>query len=75
MDKPKTFKEAKEMGWVVYDVMTCAGYLSRRIDIDNQPIILSKKGARSGEYYFKTPNYQETGYHYRNYIAPPSETN
>lgn len=66
---PKTFNEACLMGWVIYDVCYTKGYLSRKTCNAEQPI-LKAEGSRRNEYYFESPCFNSTRFHYRNYMKP-----
>lgn len=68
MQLPKTYKEAFSRGWRVVAVTTCAGYLSRKLDIWESEIKEAKKGKYKGMLYFESPSYESASTHYRNYL-------
>lgn len=65
-----TYGEAKALGYETYETRFAAGYLSRKIDVDAQPVETAG-GSRRGELYVDVPNYGSTRYHYRLYIRKP----
>lgn len=68
-----TYREALDMGFTPGDTKWTSGYLSRKIDIDNQPVKTATKGRREGQKYVDLPTYQSTQYHLRQYLIPPEE--
>lgn len=66
---PKTWGEAKAQGWIEVDVTYARGYISRKTDIDNQPIKIAS-GSRKGELYYEHPCFHSTLYFYRVYVSP-----
>lgn len=63
-----TFKEAKEQGYYVDDVRLERGYVSRRVNVDEQ-LVLEAGGRRKGETYVSAPCFESTRYKYRYYLT------
>lgn len=59
-----TYKEACEAGYRWYRVAWTRGYLSRKTDVLEQPVLEN----RFGEMYVETPSWKSTWYHHRYYI-------
>ena len=68
---PKTWGEAKKLGWQVTDVASAFGYISRKIDVEEQPLKQSLKGPHKGQWYYDSPSFNSNKYHDRVYVAPP----
>ena len=63
-----TLNEALNAGYKLGDVRLQLGYVSRRCDPGNQPVL--KAGSyRRGELYVLLPNYNSTRYCYRQYLV------
>lgn len=63
-----TYIEALNNGYKTLDMKLFRGYISRKINKDNQPV---KKagGNRKGQYYIEIPNWNSTRYSYRLYLT------
>lgn len=59
-----TYAEVKANGWKDGHTAYAKGYISRKVDIDNQPV---KQTAR-GWYYIEKPAYNTTQYYVRQYL-------
>lgn len=65
-----TWREAKAMGWKIYDMKLYSGYISRHTDINDQILVVAG-GRRQGEVYFEAPNWESTRYGIiRCYVRP-----
>ena len=72
---PKNWGEARKLGWKVLEVCSAYGYLSRKTDLDSQPLKVCKKGRHKGLFYFESPSYKSTKYHDRVYITQRDKNN
>lgn len=63
-----TYREALEQGWKKADTALHRGYVSRKVNVDNQPC-LEAKGRRKGCMYVELPNPNSTQYLIRQYIV------
>lgn len=68
-----TYGEAKQQGYKNGDVKYFQGYISRRVNVNQQPI-KTAKGNREGELYVELPCWKSTQYAYRQYLIPPKST-
>lgn len=59
-----TVTEAKAEGWKEYRTAWTRGYISRKTDIDRQPVKISG----TGEMYYLAPSFKSTQYCYRVYL-------
>ncbi len=64
---PETYGEAIANGYITADHQYSRGYISRKTDINNQPIKIAG-GKRKGDIYIDIPSYDSTRYHYRTYL-------
>lgn len=62
-----TFREALTKAYLITEVKTAAGYLSRKTDVYNQEL-KEGKGKRKGEWYIEVPHFNSTRYHLRVYM-------
>ncbi len=69
--KPATHGDALDMGYTVYDITWCRGYVSRTTDMARQPVRIAG-GSRKGELYVYAPSQQSTAYCLRWYIRRQS---
>ena len=65
---PETYGEALKQGWQKTHAAWQRGYVSRKIDVNNQPIKLAG-GFRHGQFYVNLPSWGATQYCLRQYIA------
>lgn len=63
-----TYKEALKNGYKNGDTKLHRGYLSRKINIDNQEVKVAG-GSRRGQLYVELPCYISTQYTYRQYLV------
>ena len=63
-----TFKEAKELGYSIYDRKLEQCYVTRKPRTDTQVSVLTAKGNRAGELYILMPNHDSTRYSWRCYL-------
>ena len=61
-----TLAEARRDGWKEGEVMWARGYISRKTNVENQPV-LAAGGARKGRLYYEAPAWKSTNYYYRVY--------
>lgn len=54
-----TFKEALNSGYRLADQRWFLGYVSRKVNIDDQPVLIAG-GSRKGEPYVELPNWRST---------------
>lgn len=66
------YREALEQGYKVAFVRSHNGYVSRKVKIDDQPVLVAQ-GKRKGMLYVETPNYETTGTHYRVYLEKEND--
>lgn len=71
---PKTWGEAKKLGWRFLAVTSAYGYISRKTNVEEQPLKQSLKGAYKGKWYYDSPSFKSTKYHDRVYIEPPENS-
>lgn len=64
-----TYGEALDMGYRMGDIKYQRGYVSRRVDVLEQPV-KEAGGSRKGELYVLIPNRYSTNYCYRQYLVP-----
>lgn len=62
-----TYKEAREAGYIDGDMKYTAGYISRKTNIDNQPVKVAG-GSRKGQLYILVPCWHSTTYCFRLYL-------
>lgn len=67
-----TYKEAKALGYKPGDMMLTYGYVSRKVNMDDQEVF-EAKGSRKGQLYILAPNWKSTTYCYRMYLKKESE--
>lgn len=65
------YKEAIAQGYIIYDIKTATGYVSRKTVLDDQELKVCKQGPHAGMYYVECPNFEVTGYHDRIYLHKP----
>lgn len=65
-----TFQQALDMGYTIGDVRFQKGYVSRKCNVGNQPVLIAK-GNRKGEKYVLIPNFKSTRYCFRYYLIEP----
>lgn len=63
-----TFKEALNSGYRLADRRWFRGYVSRRVSINDQPVLIAG-GSRRGEPYVDLPCWSSTTYHIRQYLV------
>ena len=63
-----TLNDYLDAGYRLADMQYQKGYVSRRVDIGNQPV-LTAKGHRAGELYILEPCYTSTRYCFRHYLV------
>ena len=63
-----TYKQSISAGYKNADTKYQRGYISRKIDPDNQPV-LTAKGNRRGQKYVLLPCYHSTQYCIRQYLT------
>ena len=61
-----TVADLKAAGWKEYRTAWTRGYISRKTDIDRQPVNISG----TGEVYFLAPSWESTAYYLRVYMRP-----
>jgi hypothetical protein len=66
--KTMTYKEALEQGYTDGETKWFRGYVSRRINPDDQPV----KTARGGHKYVELPSWRSTQYSIRQYLVAPT---
>ena len=59
-----TYAEAKKGGYKDSYTAYARGYVSRKVNIDDQPVLMTKRG----KYYVELPNWNSTQYLIRQYI-------
>lgn len=64
-----TVDDALHSGYQIGDSTYQRGYVSRKINVMQQPVQVAG-GSRAGELYFDGPCYHSTRYHYRTYLIP-----
>lgn len=64
---PDSWRDARALGYKVTYTALQRGYVSRRIDVDDQPIMIAG-GHRRGRLYYLAPSWQSTQYCRRVYI-------
>lgn len=63
-----TYAEAKAQGYKDAGQTWFRGYVSRRVNPDNQPVKVAG-GSRKGELYVELPSWESTTYSIRQYLA------
>ena len=63
-----TFKEALNSGYRLADRQYFRGYVSRKVNIGDQPVLIAG-GSRKGEPYVEMPNWRSTTYSIRQYLV------
>lgn len=66
-EMPKTYGEATAMGYIDHDCAWQRGYVSRKTDINTQPIQVAG-GNRNGQLYIDIPSWRSTRFCYRQYL-------
>ena len=64
-----TYKEAKQAGWKESYTAYSRGYVSRKTDVDLQPVVRTRRG----KYYVACPAWNTTQYYLRRYLVKPDE--
>lgn len=64
-----TYDEALANGYRDGDLMYFQGYVSRRVDQGEQPVMIAE-GSRKGELYVELPNWRSTNFSFRQYLVP-----
>lgn len=67
-----TYKEAKANGYKVIDVAWTRKYISRKTNVDEQPV-LEAGGKRKGMLFVEVPCWKSTQYSKRLYLAKDGE--
>lgn len=67
-----TLKQALESGYTLGDTRLHMGYVSRRVNPDEQPVMVAG-GSRRGELYVELPNWKSTNYYIRQYLVRRKE--
>lgn len=67
---PKTLKDAYNDGYTITETKHVRGYLSRKIDDNDQPVKIAG-GIRRGQLYVELPSFASSTYHYRCYLTKP----
>lgn len=65
---PRTLREALDMGYRISDMMYQRGYISRKVNMDEQPVKVAG-GIRRGQLYVDAPCETSTQYSFRYYLA------
>lgn len=65
-----TLQEALNMGYSLGDIKYQRGYVSRKVNINNQPV-LAAQGTRNNEKYVLVPAWNTTNYCFRQYLIAP----
>lgn len=63
-----TYQQAIKAGYKPADTKLQRGYVSRKINVNNQPVI-EAGGRRKGELYVELPSWQSTVYCIRQYLT------
>ena len=63
-----TYGEAKANGWKEADTKYERGYVSRKVDVDQQPVLVAG-GSRKGQLYVKLPCWSTTLFCVRQYLT------
>ena len=63
-----TLNDYLDAGYFLADMEYQKGYVSRRVDIGNQPVLVAK-GRRAGELYILEPCYHTSRYCFRHYLV------
>lgn len=69
---PKTYEEALKDGYTQNDLKYQRGYVSRKVDIRKQPVLIAG-GSRKGQLYILLPNFDSTQYCFRAYLKKKVE--
>lgn len=64
-----TYAQALENGYRDGDLMYFQGYVSRRVNQGEQPVMIAG-GTRKGELYVELPNWRSTNFSFRQYLIP-----
>lgn len=64
-----TVADLKAAGWREYRRAWTRGYISRKTDINSQPVDISG----TGEVYYLAPSWESTSYHHRVYMRPATK--
>lgn len=67
-----TYREALDKGYTDAEYSIRRGYVSRKVDIHNQPV-KEAGGMKKGRLYVDLPSFTSTRYHIRQYLNKPSE--
>lgn len=74
MSTKMTYKQAVEKGWKIKDETFQRKYVSKKINLENQPV-LAASGRRNGQFFIEMPSWQSTRYSIRRYLTPPQTNN
>lgn len=67
-----TYKQAIENGWKILDEKLQRKYVSRKLNLDDQPILkVAGTAHRGGEYYVEVPSQSNGQYSIRRYMQEP----
>ena len=66
-----TYHEALRKGYKLGDQRWHRGYISRRINVDDQEV-QEAGGYRRGELYVELPTWRSSSYYIRQYLIPPT---
>lgn len=64
-----TVADLKAAGWREYRTAWTRGYISRKTNINSQPVDISG----TGEVYYLAPSWASTAYHLRVYMRPATK--
>ena len=67
-----TYKQALAQGYRKIDTAYQRKYVSRKVRIDDQPVIPAG-GTRKGQFYVEIPNWSSTQYSIRQYLVAPED--
>jgi hypothetical protein len=68
-----TYADAKEKGYKDGRTTWQRGYISRKTNIENQPVNIAG-GTRKGEAYILVPSWRSTSYCHRRYLIAPNDS-
>ena len=74
MNTKLSYKQAIKNGWQIADERSQRKYVSRKVNLENQPV-LAAGGHRKGEFYVEVPSWQSSRYSIRRYLTPPQTNN
>lgn len=67
----KNLLEALQSGYTLGNRTSHRGYISRKVDQNNQPIKRAG-GSRAGQLYIELPRFDSSQYYYRQYLNAPA---